>query len=91
MLPNGSLLSLYNAGPKLVEGWVFRGTMKKAESKLVVCMLIRYMCSIAPARSKHFGQSEPEHAKAVKRVITNTVFRSLLLLYENLFKTHMHM
>lgn len=65
--------------------------MKKAESKLAVCMLIRYMCSIAPVRSTHFGQSEPEHAKAVKRVITKTVFRSLLLLYENLFKTHMHM
>lgn len=85
------LLSLYNAGAKLAEGWAFRGTMKKAESKLVVCMLTRYMCSIAPARSKHFGQFEPEHTQAVKHVITNTGFRSLLLLYENLFKTHMHM
>lgn len=42
-------------------------------------MLIRHTYNITKEASQWFGQFEQKHVKAVKRVITNTVFRNVLL------------
>lgn len=55
-------------------------TVKKVESKLVVCMLVRHTYNITKGASQWFGQFEQKRVKVVKHIITNTVFRSVLLL-----------